>query len=159
MRDSEDRARYGPVRPESVGTVPVQRLPFDISNLSVTALVIMCELDDPPPVNSSPAMSMSITQYLRLSDQSMIRLDMDRGLSALKLGQYVEPVSWKQPATEVIDEVLNLVQADSPEPNSFPWEQYADAALLREISVTADELRNLPHTMLPSDELAAIYEF
>ena len=159
MTDSDERARYVPIRPESAGTVPAHRLPFDISNLSVTGLVIICELDDPSPENLRPSMSMKMTQYFRLSDESMIRLDMDRGVSASKLGRLVEPVSWKRPAADVISEVLDLVQADAPEPSSFAWEQYAEAARLRGISVDAEALRDLPHTVLLSDEVAAIYEF
>lgn len=159
MTESDERARYVPIRPESAHTVPAHRSPFDISNLSVTGLVIICELGDPPPGNSRPSISMNITQYLRLSDQSMIRLDMDRGVSTFKRGQRVEPVSWKRPAADVISEVLTLVQAEAPERKSFPWEEYANAARLRGISVDADALRNLPHTVLLSDELATIYEF
>lgn len=103
-------------------------------------------------------MNMKITQYLRLSDESMIRLDMDRGVSAFKLG-HTPDISWKRSAADVISEVLTLVQADAPEPDSFPWEQYAQAAKLRGISVDAEELRDLSPTVLLADELATIYEF
>ena len=146
------------MRGEWVGAEPAHRLPFDISNLSVTGLVIICELDDPPPGNLRPAMSMKMTQYLRLSDESMIRLDMDRGVSSFKHGP-TEHVSWKRSPADVISEVLALVQADAAEPDSFPWDQYADAARLRGITVDADALRDLPHSVLLSGELAAIYEF
>ncbi len=146
------------MRGEWVGAEPAHRLPFDISNLSVTGLVIICELDDPPPGNLRPAMSMKMTQYLRLSDESMIRLDMDRGVSSFK-HRPTEQVSWKRSSADVISEVLALVQADAAEPSSFPWEQYAEAARLRGITVDADALSDLPHSVLLSDELAAIYEF
>ena len=73
MTDSDDRGRYVPIRRGSVGIEPARRLPFDISSLSVTGLVIICELDDPAPGNPRPTMSMKMTQYLRLSDESMIR--------------------------------------------------------------------------------------
>jgi hypothetical protein len=158
MTDSDDRIQYVAIRRESEPTVPAHRLPFDISNLSVTGLVIICELDDPPPGNLRPAMSMKMTQYLRLSDESMIRLDMDRGVSSFKHGP-TENVSWKRTSADVISEVLTLVQADAAEPESFPWDQYAEAARLRGISVDAEALRDLPHTVLLSDELATIYEF
>jgi hypothetical protein len=158
MTDSDERAQYGPIGRGSARTEPAHRLPFDISELPVTGLVIICELDDPPPGNSRPSMGMKMTQYLRLSDESMIRLDMDRGVSASKHGN-VEPLSWKRSAEDVIAEVLTLVQADTAEPASFPWEQYAEAARLRGISVDAEGLRDLPHTVLLSDELATIYEF
>lgn len=67
----------------------------------MTWLVIICELDDPVPEKSRPSMSMKITQYLRLSDQSMIRLDMDRGVSSAQHG-HSGTVSWKRTATDVI---------------------------------------------------------
>ncbi|TDW29884.1 hypothetical protein EDD25_1602 [Cryobacterium psychrophilum] len=103
-------------------------------------------------------MSMKITQYLRLSDESMIRLDMDRGVSSFKHG-HIEAISWKRSAVDVISEVLTLVQAEASVPDSFPWEQYTEAARLRGIAVDAEALRDLPHTVLLSDELATIYEF
>ena len=103
-------------------------------------------------------MNMKMTQYLRLSDESMIRLDMDRGVSTFKYG-YTEPLSWKRTSADVISEVLTLIQGDEPDPGSFPWEEYAEAARLRGISVDATALHDLPHTVLLSDELATIYEF
>jgi len=104
-------------------------------------------------------MSMKMTQYVRLSDESMIRLDMDRGVTSLKHG-HTGPMSWKRSAADVIAEVLTMVQADdAAKPDSLPWEEYAEAARLRGISVDATALRDLPHTVLLSDELATIYEF
>lgn len=87
----------------------------------------------------------------------MIRLDMDRGVSSFK-SHHTETTSWKRSSAEVIAEVLALVQADAPEPGSFPWDQYTQAARLRGISVD-DDLRDLPHTILLSEELAARHEF
>ena len=158
MTDSDERGRYVPMQRESVGIERAQRLPFDISRLSVTGLVIICELGDPVPENVRPTMTMTMTQYLRLSDESMIRLDMDRGVSSSKYGPGA--VSWKRSAADVIEEVLTLVRGDdAAKPGSFPWEAYAEAAQLRGISVDAEALRDLPHTVLLSDELATIYEF
>jgi hypothetical protein len=136
--------------------------PFDLGSLAVTGLVIVCELDDPPVENTRPSMSMKITQYLRLSDASMIRLDMDRGVTSSRYGggsQQGETVSWRRSAADVIAEVLDLVQADATEPDTFPWHDYARAARLRGIPVEAHALRDLPHTVLLSDGLAAIHEF
>jgi len=157
MTPNDEKAYYGPIRPESAQLVPTQRLPFDLPNLSVTGLVIICELDD-PPASSRPSMNMKMTQYLRFSDESMIRLDMDRGVSSF-MHHHGETVSWKRSSAHVIAEVLTLIQADAREPDSFPWEQYAEAARLRGISVDTAALRDLPHMVLLSDELAAIYEF
>lgn len=158
MTDGDERGRYGPIRRGPVDIELAQRLPFDISSLSVTGLVIICELGDPVPENSRPTMNMKMTQYLRLSDESMIRLDMDRGVTSFQHG-HIEAISWKRSAADVISEVLALVQAHAAEPDSFPWEEYAEAARLRGISVDAEALRDLPHTVLLSDELATIYEF
>ena len=158
MTDSDERGRYVPTRRGSVGIEPAHRLPFDLSSLAVTGLVIICELGDPPRGNSRPTMNMKMTQYLRLSDESMIRLDMDRGVSTFKYG-YIEPLSWKRTSADVISEVLTLIQGDEPDPGSFPWEEYAEAARLRGISVDATALHDLPHTVLLSDGLATIYEF
>jgi len=160
MTDSDERGRYVPMQRGSVGIQRAQRLPFDISRLSVTGLVIICELGDPVLENVRPTMTMTMTmtQYLRLSDESMIRLDMDRGVSSFKHGPGA--VSWKRSAADVIEEVLNLVRRDdAAKPDSFPWEAYAEAAQLRGISVDAEALRDLPHTALLSHELATIYEF
>ncbi|TFD85772.1 hypothetical protein E3T61_16710 [Cryobacterium lactosi] len=158
MPDSDERGRYGPIRRGSGGQ-PAHRKPFDISSLSVTGLVIICELDDPPPGNSRPSMSMKLTQYLRLSDESMIRLDMDRGVSSFQHG-HSGIVSWKRSAVDVIAEVLTLVKGDDvAQPDSFPWDDYAEAARLRGIAVDAEALCDLPHTVLLSDELASIFEF
>jgi hypothetical protein len=103
-------------------------------------------------------MHMKMTQYLRLSDESMIRLDMDRGVSSFKHG-HTRPVSWKRASADVISEVLTLLKGDEPDPGHFPWEEYAQAARLRGIIVEADLLRDLPHTVLLSDELVRIFEF
>ena len=159
MTDGSERGRYVPMQRGSVRIERPQRLSFDISSLSVTGLVLICELGDPVPENVRPTMTMTMTQYLRLSDESMIRLDMDRGVASSKYG-HVRPVSWKRPAADVIAEVLILVRGDdAAKPDSFPWEAYAEAAQLRGIAVDAEALRDLPHTVLLSDELAAIYEF
>ena len=158
MTDSGGRGGYAPLQPGSAGQ-PAHRKPFDVAGLKVTGLVIVCELDDPPPGNSRPSMSMKMTQYLRLSDQSMIRLDMDRGVSSFQ-HRNSETVSWKRSAADVIAEVLTLVKGDdAARPDTFPWEGYVRAAQLRGIAVDAEALRDLPHTVLLSDELATIYEF
>ncbi|RQP09143.1 MAG: hypothetical protein EAS51_12560 [Microbacteriaceae bacterium] len=159
MPDDLRRGRFVPLGdPEAARPDPAKRLPFDLSKLSVTGLVIVCELAPPPPGNARPSMSMTMTQYLRLSDHSMIRLDMDRGVDTFKFG-YADPPSWKRTAAEVVAEVLTLIQGDEPDPGSFPWHEYAEAARLRGISVDAEALRDLPHAVLLSDELAATFEF
>ncbi|PPI56281.1 hypothetical protein C5D35_03460 [Rathayibacter toxicus] len=159
MRPDAEGFRYVPLDPDAPQITPAKRLPFDLSQLSVTGLVIICELVDPPPGNIQPAMSFSMNQYLRLSDESMIRLDMDRGLTSFKHGYYTEPVSWKAKAADVLSEILRLIQGDEPDPGTFPWDEYAEAAQLRGISVEAETLSTLPYTILLSDELITIFEF
>jgi len=159
MTVSDEQGSYAPINQGVPLDERAQRLPFDLSALSVTGLVIICELDHPVLESTRPHMSMKMTQYLRLSDESMIRLDMDRGVTGFHHGRR-DVVSWKQPAADVINEVLALVRNDDREnPDSFPWDAYAEAAQLRGISVDADDLRDLPHTVLLSDELTEIYEF
>ena len=111
MTDSGERGRYVPMQRGSVRIERPQRLSFDISSLSVTGLVLICELGDPVPENVRPTMTMTMTQYLRISDESMIRLDMDRGVASSRHG-YGRAVSWKRSAADVIAEVL------TPAPNS-----------------------------------------
>lgn len=156
MRFSDGQGKYGSIRRDP-GTEPAHRLPFLISDLSPIGFVFICELDTPSPVNSR-SMNMKITQYLRLSDESMIRLDMDRGVSSFRHG-LTEPISWKRPVRDVIAEVLALIQADAVEPDLFPWDLYVEAARLRGIDVDADTLRILPQNVMFSDQLAEIYEF
>lgn len=159
MTDSDEQGSYAPIARGAARAPILHRQPFDISALSVTGLVIICELDDPVPENTGPHMSMKMTQYLRLSDDSMIRLDMDRGVTTSRFGGG-DVVSWKRSAADVISEVLNLLRNDDDaKPDTFPWEAYAEAAQLRGILVDADALRGLPHTVLLSDELSEIYEF
>lgn len=158
MTGDTQKVRYVPLGDGGGHTEPFQRQPFDLSKLSVTGLVIVCERDDPPPGNSRPTLAMKMTQYLRLSDESMIRLDMDRGVVTFKYG-YTEPLSWKRTSADVITEVLTLIQGDEPDPGSFPWDDYSKAAQLRGISIAPDALSNLPYTVLLSDEIAAVFEF
>ena len=150
--------RYVALHPSLEHRDDVQRRTFELSDLSVAGLVIVCELDDPLIGRSRPTMSMKITQYLRMSDDSMVRLDMDRGVSSFKHG-HVRPVSWKRDAQDVINEVLTLVRADGIGGDSFPWEEYVEAGRLRGIEVDLETMKGLPHTVLISDELTEIFEF
>ncbi|MEV8253708.1 hypothetical protein AB0O95_07045 [Rhodoglobus sp. NPDC076762] len=86
MTVSDEQGSYAPINQSVSFDEQAQRLPFDLSALSVTDLVIMCELGDPVPENTRPHMNMKMTQYLRLSDDSMIRLDMDRGVVTSRHG-------------------------------------------------------------------------
>lgn len=158
MSEGGEDIRYVPLRPaEEYWAVP-QRRAFALSELSVTGLVIICELDEPLAGAKRPTMSMKITQYVRMSDDSMVRLDMDRGVSSFKHG-HVSPVSWKRSAPDVVEEVLDLVRADGADGASFPWEEYAEAARVRGIEVDSAELKDLPHTVLISDGLTKVFEF
>lgn len=157
MSEEGEEIRYVPLRPAEEYWAAPQRRSFVLSELSVTGLVIICELDEPLVGAKRPTMSMKITQYVRMSDDSMVRLDMDRGVSSFKHG-WVRPVSWKRAAPDVIHEVLDLVRADGANGESFPWEAYAEAARVRGIEVDPEELKDLPHTVLISNELTKIFE-
>jgi len=158
MTHDDGQIRYSAIRRRSTGAEPAHRLPFDVTRLAAAGIVVICEVDDPPPGNSRPSLSIRITQCLRLSDHSMIRLDMDRGVSSFMHGRS-ETVSWKRSAADVIAEVLTLVKADSAADGTFPWEQYAAAAQLRGLQVEASHLCDLPVTVLLSDDVVRIHEF
>jgi len=154
----DDVVRYAPNRPDRLQHEAAKRLPFALTQLTATSLVFVCELDDAPSENLRPSLHLSITQYIRMSDGSMIRLDMDRGLSSFAHG-HARPVSWKRSSADVIEEIVTILKADEPDPESFPWDEYAEAARLRGVNVDTSALRDLPHTVLLSDELARVFEF
>ncbi|WP_026531186.1 hypothetical protein [Haematomicrobium sanguinis] len=153
----ESEVDYVPLGGASLHAEQVERLPFTVGDLAVTGLVIECDLDDPVRHARRPSMNIKITQYLRLADRSLIRLDMDRGLSFFKHG-YQRPVSWKQSTPDFVAEVLTIVKADAPDPADFPWEEYAQTARLRRIAINADQISQLPCQVLISDQLAAKLE-
>lgn len=156
--EHEHEPHYAPLRPDLAHIIPAQRRTFHLASLTVTGLVIVCDLDEQVPENVRPHMSMSMTQLLRLSDGSLIRLDMDRGVTTARYGGEKD-ASWKRSSAEVVAEVLTLIQADGVDQESFGWDVYAEAARARGIEVTEDGLRDLPCTVMFTDELAAIYEF
>ena len=125
----------------------LQRLLLDLTTL----------LNDPgtaAPANALPSISMSIVQHVRLSDGSLVRLDMDRGVTPARHGGPAgEAVSWKRPLDAVLEEVLALVRADDPaDPTAHPWEQLAEAARLRGVDVDAEALSALPDQVMLSAE-------
>lgn len=150
--------RYVPLYPEWAHIDQLKREPFDLASMSVTGLVIVCDLDGENRVGAGrrPSVHVSITQFLRMSDESMIRLNMDRGYSSFQHGR---PRSWKTPMGDVVAGVLTIVQGDEPAPGEFPWEDYAEAAQRRGISVEAETLSRVPYTVLLSDDLGRVYEF
>lgn len=158
MINKHERFHYVPIQGGLVHGEPAHRLPFDLSAIRVIGIVAICEIGAPLPSNTRPSINIKITQYLRMSDESLIRLDMDRGFTSIRYGA-AEVVSWKRSAEDLIAEVLTLVQADADEPDSFPWAEYADVARLRGIAVDSESLRDLPYKVLLSDEVAALFEF
>lgn len=118
----------------------------------------ICDVDEISTANVQPSTSVKIAQYVRLSDESFIRLDMDRGFTDVRHGAR-ESVSWKRSADDLIAEILDLVQADDRHsPGSHPWEQLAGAARMRGVDVDGATLRELPYQVLLTDELIAQFE-
>ncbi|MFK4788229.1 hypothetical protein [Microbacterium sp. ZW T5_56] len=158
MTDAEP-TRYVPLDPMSNYRIDPRVQPFDPAELTVTGIVILCEYQGPVPGSQVPSMHMSMTQFVRLSDRSMIRLNMDRGVGGGQMNAQEEPVSWKSSGEEVLKEVQDLIRGDVPDRDEFPWEEYARTAQLRGISVDAETLMKLPVTVFLSDELIRMFEF
>ena len=120
------------------------------ASLDVIGLVAICDVSDRPTANTRPHVSMSVMQYLRLSDFSLVRLDMDRGVTTVMHGAEAdEPTSWGRPLSEVIEEVMALVRADDPhDPTAHPWVELAEAAERRGISTEPRTLSTLPYEVL-----------
>lgn len=148
--------RYLPVRTTPGGDSATQNRPFDLSELQVMATVAVCELDESPTGNTLPSISMKITQCVRLADGSLIRLDMDRGVTSVRHGAAEgETISWKMPADDVIAEVLALVRDDSPD--AHPWDELAKAAHRRGVDVDAATLSGLPYQVLLSADVVSAF--
>lgn len=158
MHDDDGRWTYVPAGTENEGD-RAKRRPFDLTALRPVATVAVCEVDAPPADNSLPGVSMKITQCVRLSDDSLIRLDMDRGVTSWRHGAPPgAPISWKRPLDEVIAEVLVLVSAEvGDDPDGHPWEELAAAARTRGIDVDADTISRLPYQVLLSAEAVAVF--
>ncbi|WP_237200274.1 hypothetical protein [Rothia nasimurium] len=119
----------------------------------------MCDLDTQPVENTSLTLSVSIAQYLKLQDGSLIKLDMDRGLTSFWHGNPNTPGKWHQTADKAIQELLTIVKADVPHQVDFPWEEYVTAATQRGIDIDEAKLRALPYQVTFSDSLMKAYGF
>jgi hypothetical protein len=134
--------------------------PFNMHDLAVVGVLAICDIDESPTANTLPSMSVKITQYVHLADDSLIRLDMDRGFTSVRhgLGEY-EAVSWARTASDFVAEVLDLVQPDDEEnTDPHPWEELAQAARRREIDVDGAVLRGLSYQVLLTAELLAVLQ-
>lgn len=149
---------YVPAGTETEGD-RAKRRPFDLGELTPVATVAVCEIGTPSPDNTAPTVAMTITQCIRLSDDSLIRLDMDRGVSSSHHGGPPgAPISWKRPLDEVIAEVLVLVSAEvGDDPDGHPWGELAAAARTRGVEVDAETLSRLPYQVLLSAEVVAVF--
>ena len=149
---------YAPFHGKPGDAEPARRLPFDLSDLRVIGTLAICDVDETPTANIRPSISIKITQYVRLSDESLIRLDMDRGVTTGGRGAG-ESISWKRTADDLIAEILDLVQADDRHnPGSHPWEDLAEAARRRGIDVDGATLRELPYRVLLTDAVTVLFE-
>jgi hypothetical protein len=153
-----DELRYLPVRAAPGGSSPLHTRAFDLRELKAVATVAVCEVDHTPTSNTLPNISVKITQFIRLADESLVRLDMDRGFTAVRHGAADgEAVSWKRPADELIAEVLDLVRADDEDnPGAHPWDELAEAARKRGIEVDATTLSRLPYHVLLSAQVVSV---
>jgi len=127
-----------------------QRARLVVATLEVVEVVAICDVEDVLTANVLPNIGMSIVQHIRLSDGSLVRLDMDRGVTSVRHGvNDGEPVSWKRPLDDLVKEILDLVHADDPaNPMAHPWADLAAAARLRGIDVDAGTLSALPYRVL-----------
>ena len=151
-------------RPLPVREVPgedpsAKRTKLDLRSLKAVGTVALCDIDDAPTANVRPHISMSIIQCVRLSDGSLVRLDMDRGVTTVWFGAAGDgAISWKSPLNEVLNEVLNLVRADDPhDPTRHPWEELAEAARVRGVEVDAETLAALPYRVVFTAEAIAAF--
>lgn len=152
----ENAFRYLPVRAAPGESGAAQRRTFDLSELTVIATVAVCDIDESPTTNTLPSISMKITQCVRLADESLVRLDMDRGVTSVRHGAAEgEVISWKVSADDVIAEILDLVRDDNPE--AHPWDELAEAARKRGIDVDAATLSGLPYQVLLSAEVVSVF--
>lgn len=151
--------RYCPLLTDGAERSELTRKPLIIKNTPVIALIIMCDLDTPPVENTSPTLSVSIAQYLKLQDGSLIKLDMDRGLVSFWHGNSDAPGKWQQTADKAIQELLTIVKADVPHQVDFPWEEYVKAATQRGIDIDEAKLRALPYQVTFSDALMKAYGY
>lgn len=158
MHTDDGDWHYVPLGPETEAD-RAKRRPFDLTELRPIATVAVCELGTPSPENTAPTVAMTITQCVRLSDDSLIRLDMDRGFSSSHHGAPPgAPISWKQPLDELIAEVLVLVGSDDgDDPDGHPWDELATAARTRGVEVDAETLSRLPYQVLLSTEVVAVF--
>ncbi len=156
--DDDGGWRYVPVGSETEAD-RAKRRPLHVAELTPVATVAVCDIGTPSPDNTAPTVAMTITQCIRLTDDSLIRLDMDRGFSSSHHGAPPgAPISWKRPLDEVIAEVLALVGSDDEDdPDGHPWEELAAAARTRGVEVNAETLSRLPYQVLLSAEAIAVF--
>ncbi|WP_154676863.1 hypothetical protein [Parafrankia discariae] len=152
-----DDFRFVPVHVPEPGDLEKSQ-PFNLRDLWVVGTLAICDVDEPPKENTLPSISVKITQYIRLGDDSLIRLDMDRGFTASRYGASGE-VSWARKASDLVAEILDLVRTDDEDdPDLHPWEELAEAAQKRGISVNGAVLRELPYQVLLTAEVIALFE-
>lgn len=156
----ENAFRYGPAHEASEREALEKSRPFNVHDLSVVGSLAICDIDERPTANIRPSMTVKITQYVRLSDESLIRLDMDRGVTSVRHGvSEDEEVSWAQTASDFVAEVLDLVQPDDEDnADPHPWDELAQAAQKRGIDVAGAALRGLPYQVLLTAKLLAVLQ-
>jgi hypothetical protein len=154
----EDSYRYAPLEPVAESGRLTSRA-FNLADLKPIATVALCEVGPTSAENTAPSINLKITQCIRLNDDSLVRLDMDRGVTSARYGAPPgKPISWKVPADDLIAEILTLVRLDDEnDTEAHPWEELADAAAKRGIDVDGATLSRLPYQVFLSAEVVNVF--
>jgi hypothetical protein len=119
--------------------------------MSVVGVGAVCELvqDAPNPGNQK---SFTVSEFVLREDGNRVILHRDRGFS---ISNALPTDVWEWGTVESMTRnVLNTVLPDDDDSGEeHPWEWLAELAQSQGISVTADDLRDLPYEVVLSEEL------
>ncbi len=119
----------------------------------VTGLIASCDLsDDQPPSPTEDRFEVAEMAQLESGDLVLLR---NLGWTEGCVGGY-----WRSSIDEVLSSVENVVlpDEDSLNPEPHPWEWLATLAAERGLSVTAEQLRELPYKIYLSDRVLKFCE-
>ena len=118
-----------------------------MTDSKLTALVALCDLsDDQPASPRSERFDVSEAAQLANGDIVVLRY---LGWTSGYVGGY-----WRPDLDDVLSSVENVVLPDEDDPPScepHPWEWLATLAAKRGISVTAEQLKEVPYRIYLSD--------
>lgn len=119
----------------------------------VTGLIASCDLaDDQPPSPTEDRFEVAEMAQLASGDLVLLR---NLGWTEGCVGGY-----WRSSIDEVLSCVENVVLPDEDDlnPEPHPWEWLATLAVERGISVTAEQLREVPYKIYLSDRVLKFCE-